>query len=66
MPVKPYINDSCSYLQAAIETPWDTYLVQLVRVQEIYNASNSTLDRSSDSECQTSQQMFMEISRVER
>lgn len=49
-----------------MESPWDTYLVQLVRVQEIYNASNSTLDRSSDSECQTSQQMFMEILRVER
>jgi hypothetical protein len=66
MPVKSYINDSCSYLQAAMESSWDTYLVQLVRIQEVYNASNSMLDGSLDNECQTSQRIFMEISRVER
>jgi hypothetical protein len=49
-----------------MESPWDTYLVQLVRIQEIYNASNSMFDGSSDNECQTSQRFFMEISRVER
>lgn len=66
MPTKPYINDSCSYLQAAMESPWDTYLVQLVRIQEIYNSSNSILDGSSNNKCQTSQRFFMETSQVER
>lgn len=66
MPVKTNINDCCSHLQAAMESPWDTYLVQLVRIQEIYNASNSMLDGSSDNECQTSQRFFMETSQVER
>jgi hypothetical protein len=49
-----------------MESSWDTYLVQLVRIQEVYNASNSMLDGSLDNECQTSQRIFMEISRVER
>lgn len=66
MPTKSYINDSYSYLQAAVESPWDTYLVQLVRIQEVHNASNSMLDGSSDNVCQTSQRFFMEISQMER
>jgi hypothetical protein len=49
-----------------MESPWDIYLVQLVRIPEIYNASNSMLNGSLDNECQASQRFSMETSRVER
>ncbi|KAK2484678.1 hypothetical protein H9L39_02658 [Fusarium oxysporum f. sp. albedinis] len=67
MPSRPSINNSCSILEAGLESPWDTYLVQLVRIQLVASSISATLYQDLDrNEAQISHTLFMATSHVER
>ncbi|KAF6521915.1 hypothetical protein HZS61_013443 [Fusarium oxysporum f. sp. conglutinans] len=67
MPSRPSINNSCSIFEAGLESPWDTYLVQLVRIQLVASSISATLYQDLDrNEAQISHTLFMATSHVER
>lgn len=67
MPSRPSINNSCSVLEAGLESPWDTYLTQLVRIQLVASSISATLYQDLErNEAQISHTLFMATSHVER
>ncbi|EWG41655.1 hypothetical protein FVEG_03728 [Fusarium verticillioides 7600] len=67
MPSRPSINNSCSILEAGLESPWDTYLVQLVKIQLVASSISATLYQDLErNEAQISHTLFMATSHVER
>ncbi|KAF4414821.1 hypothetical protein F53441_14693 [Fusarium austroafricanum] len=67
MPLRPSINNCCSFLELGMESPWDTYLVQLVRIQQVAGTINATLYEDLErEEAHISHTLFMATSHVER
>ncbi|KLP01118.1 related to cercosporin resistance protein [Fusarium fujikuroi] len=67
MPSRPSINNNCSVLEAGLESPWDTYLTQLVRIQLVASSISATLYQDLErNEAQISHTLFMATSHVER
>ena len=66
MPSRPSISDSCSLLEAGMQSPWDTYLVQLVRIQQLASTIDATLYQDlRKSETQVSHALLMATSHLE-
>jgi hypothetical protein len=64
---KSYINENCAFLEAEMESPWDTYLVQLVRIQQLASDVDATIYQDSSSgEPQTSHFLLTATSNMER
>lgn len=63
----PFVDESCSFLETKGESPWDTYLVQLVRIQQMASVIDRSLySISASDEVKASQELFISISSIEQ